>query len=195
MMKIVLATRNRGKIKEMQELLAGLPIELIAASQLEGAPEVAEDADTLEGNARKKAEVLHEYSGLPSLADDTGLEVSALAGAPGVHSARFAGPHATDADNRRHLLDLLDGEHSRDARFRTVISFVDQDGPHHFEGICSGTIGFEEKGDLGFGYDSLFIPEGEDRTFAELPSEEKNAISHRGRALRELASYLRERLS
>ncbi|MEX0747820.1 MAG: RdgB/HAM1 family non-canonical purine NTP pyrophosphatase [Rhodothermales bacterium] len=194
MMKIVLASRNRGKITEMTSLLGALPVELISAGELPGAPDVSEDEETLEGNARKKAESLHRFTGLPSLADDTGLEVDALGGKPGVHSARFAGSQADDRANRMLLLELLAGEQNRFARFRTVVVFIDDLGLHYFEGICQGEIATGEQGTGGFGYDALFLPEGENRTFAEMDDDEKNAISHRGRALGELTSYLRERL-
>lgn len=194
-MKILLATRNPGKVAEMRALLSDLPLELISAADLEAAPEVEEDADTLEGNARKKATRLHAFSGLPALADDTGLEVDALDGKPGVRSSRFAGPDADDAANRRELLEQLDGVGDRSARFRTVIAFIDQDGTHYFEGICPGRITTEERGRGGFGYDSIFVPDGSELTFAELDAEQKNEMSHRGRALGLLVDYLEERLT
>ena len=193
-MKIVLATRNPGKLYEMRSLLSGLPVHLISADEVNGAPLVEEDAATLEGNAARKAQALYEFTGLSSLADDTGLEVNALGGRPGVHSARYAGDRSDDAANRRLLLKNMEGVEKRDARFRTVVAFVDGDGTlHYFEGICAGTIIDEERGEGGFGYDPLFIPEGSDLTFAELSAEEKNAVSHRGRALRPFAAYLRDR--
>lgn len=193
-MKIVLATRNPGKLYEMRSLLSGLPVHLISADEVNGAPLVEEDAATLEGNAARKAQALYEFTGLSSLADDTGLEVNALGGRPGVHSARYAGERSDDAANRRLLLKNMEGVEKRDARFRTVVAFVDGDGTlHYFEGICAGTIIDEERGEGGFGYDPLFIPEGSDLTFAELSAEEKNAVSHRGRALRPFAAYLRDR--
>ena len=194
--KIVLATRNAGKVYEMRSLLSELPVVLISAGDLNGAPDVEEDAETLEGNASKKARALHEFTGLPALADDTGLEVTALGGRPGVHSARFAGERADDGANRKLLLDKLKDAADREARFRTVVAFVDEEGGmHYFEGICPGEIIHEERGSGGFGYDALFVPDGRELTFAELPLEDKNAISHRGRALRQFASYLRERLA
>jgi XTP/dITP diphosphohydrolase len=194
-MKLLLATKNPGKVAEMRSLLAALPLDLVSAAEMEGAPDVNEDADTLEGNARKKAEALFAFSGLPTLADDTGLEVGALEGRPGVHSARYAGPNADDAANRQKLLEELDGAEDRTARFRTVVIYVDETGLHHFEGICPGTILDEERGRGGFGYDAVFVPDGTDRSFAELPSEEKNEVSHRGRALRLAALYLRDRFA
>ena len=193
-MTIVLATRNPGKVAELRALLASLPVELVSAAEVVGAPEVGEDAPTLEGNARKKAEALHVHSDLPALADDTGLEVDALGGAPGVRSARFAGPDADDAANRARLLRDLDGAADRAARFRTVLAFADGEDVRFFEGVCEGQITDAERGDGGFGYDALFRPEGEARTFAEMPAEAKNAVSHRGRALRAFAAFLHERL-
>lgn len=191
---IVLATRNPGKVAELRALLADLPVELVSAAEVEGAPEVEEDAPTLEGNARKKAEELHAHTGLPALADDTGLEVDALGGAPGVHSARFAGPSADDTANRARLLRDLDGSADRTARFRTVLAFADGGEVRFFEGVCEGQITESERGAGGFGYDALFQPEDETRTFAEMPAEAKNAVSHRGRALRAFADFLHDRL-
>ena len=143
----------------------------------------------------KKPKPLHAHTGLPALADDTGLEVGALGGRPGVRSARFAGPHADDAANRARLLRELAGHADRAAQFRTVIALAEGGDVRYFEGVCRGLIIEEERGTGGFGYDALFVPEGEARTFAEMRQEEKNAISHRGRALREVAAYLRDRLA
>ncbi len=189
---LVLATRNPGKAAELQALLADLPVTLRLAADFPGAPEVPEDATTLEGNAARKARALQAFTGLPTLADDTGLEVEALGGQPGVHSARFAGPQATDADNRALLLRRLQGVENRRARFRTVLAFApDARTLHLFEGVCSGWILEEERGSGGFGYDSLFVPEGYTQTFAEMPLAMKNRISHRGQALRAFLSFLR----
>lgn len=189
-MKIILATRNRGKIEELQALLRTLPVEIVAAGSIAGAPDVEEDGATLEANAEKKAAALAVFTGHPALADDTGLEVAALGGAPGVRSARYAGEDATDADNRRRLLDALTGETNRRARFRTVLAFADGGSARFFEGVCEGEITQEERGEKGFGYDSIFRPDGFQKTFAEMPQHDKNAISHRGRALRAFASFL-----
>lgn len=189
-MKIVLATRNEGKVSEMRRLLAGLNIDVVSARDY-SVPEVVEDADTLEGNALKKAKALHEATRLPALADDTGLEVDALNGAPGIHSARYAGPNANDAANRARLLKALQHETNRTARFRTVLAYAVDGDEHYFEGTCEGTITHEERGDDGFGYDSVFIPKGEDRTFAEMLAEEKNAVSHRARAMRAFVDWFR----
>lgn len=192
-MRLVLATRNPGKVAELAARLDGLGIDLVSAADL-GAPDVEEDAHTLRGNAEKKALALYEHSGDPSLADDTGLEVDALDGAPGVRSARFAGDDADDEANRRKLLADLAGAPSRTARFCTVLAYADDAGVHFFEGECEGVIATEESGTGGFGYDSLFRPaEGDGRTFAEMPADEKNRISHRGRALDAFAQWLDER--
>ena len=190
-MRLVLATRNPGKVAELQARLGPLGVDLVSAADL-GAPEVVEDADTLRGNADKKARALARHTGLPALADDTGLEVDALGGAPGVYSARFAGPDADDAANRRKLIADLDGVADRAARFRTVLVFVDRDGQAlAFDGVCEGVITEGEVGDGGFGYDALFRPaDGDGRTFAQMSTAEKNRISHRGRALDAFVAWL-----
>ena len=188
--RLVLGTGNPGKVDELEALLADLSIDLIPASSLDAPPDVEEDADTLEGNAQKKAEAFHRHSGLPALADDTGLEVAALDGRPGVHTARFAGPDATPDDNKRKLLEVLDGVTDRRARFRTVVALVDDDAVHTFEGVCEGTITTASRGDGGFGYDPLFQPNGHEQTFAEMPPDAKNEISHRRKALDALRSFL-----
>ena len=190
-MRLILATRNPGKVAELAERLDGLDVELTSAAALDGAPEVVEDADTLRGNAEKKARALFAHTGAPALADDTGLEVDALGGRPGVRSARYAGEHATDAANRHLLLSELAGASTRAARFRTVLAYVDADGAHCFDGVCEGEITPRETGAGGFGYDAVFRPTaGDGRTFAEMTSAEKNAISHRGRALDAFAAWL-----
>jgi XTP/dITP diphosphohydrolase len=200
--RLVLATRNPGKLVELRHRLGDMDIDLIAASET-GAPDVDEHAETLQGNALLKAETLHAYTGLPALADDTGLEVDALGGAPGVRSARYAGSNADDAANRARLLAELAAAGAADparrrACFRTVLAYVDRTGPHLFEGVCHGTITAAEAGDGGFGYDPLFVPDEQPvpgfppRTFAEMTKEEKSAVSHRGRALDALAAWLRE---
>lgn len=188
---LVLATSNPGKIEELRSLLADLSIEFIPAPALKDLPEVKEDADTLEGNALKKAHAFHDYTDLPALADDTGLEVEALDGGPGVHTARFAGPTATPEDNKRRLLEVMEGVENRRARFRTVAALVDANGTAHtFEGTCSGTITTEPRGEGGFGYDPLFLPDDHDQTFAEMPLETKNKISHRRKALDAVRKFL-----
>jgi len=191
---LVLATRNPGKVAEMRDLLADLPVRLIPADALDAPPDVEEDAPTLRGNARKKADALHRHTGHPALADDTGLEVEALDGAPGVHTARFAGPDATPADNNEQLLQALQDADTRRARFRTVVAFVDGKDVHDFEGVCEGSIAEAPRGEMGFGYDPLFVPEGEQQTFAEMSAAQKNAISHRKHALHQFAAFLQARL-
>ena len=193
-MRLVLATRNPGKVAELRARLAGLGVDLVSAADVDGAPEVDEDRDTLRGNAEKKARALHAHTRRPALADDTGLEVDALGGAPGVHSARFAGPDADDAANRAHLLRRMKDADHRTARFRTVLAFTDGADTHFFDGVCEGTLTHDERGDGGFGYDSLFVPaDGDGRTFAQMSAAEKNALSHRGRALDAFTDWLASR--
>ncbi len=193
--KILLATRNPGKVAEIQHLLAELPVTLLTVDDLpEAAPDVEEDQPTLEGNAQKKAEALHAFSDLPALADDTGLEVAALDGRPGVYSARYAGPDADPLANRAKMLREMDGVADRRAHFRTVLAFADAGEVHYFEGRCEGVITEDERGTGGFGYDAIFLPTGETRTFAQLSKAEKNAMSHRGRALQQFVAWLHSRI-
>lgn len=189
--RLVLGTGNPGKIEELEALLSDLSIDLVPSHALDDPPDVVEDADTLAGNAEKKARAFHNHTGLPALADDTGLEVVALDGRPGVHTARFAGPDATPDDNKQHLLEVLDGVDDRRARFRTVVALIDADGTAHtFEGICAGTITIAPRGDQGFGYDPLFQPASREETFAEMAPDAKNEISHRRKALDALRQFL-----
>ncbi|ADL12042.1 XTP/dITP diphosphatase [Acetohalobium arabaticum] len=193
MRKIFLATGNEGKVKEMKDLLAELEVELVTTFDLSEVPEVVEDGSTLEENAIKKAKELADYTGLLTIADDTGLLVDALAGRPGVYSARYAGEDATYDDNNRKLLSELDGIslEDRTARFKTVMALVKSEGEvKTVEGICKGKIGFKPEGNHGFGYDPLFIPQGYNVTFAEMKSEVKNKISHRAKALDKLKEIL-----
>jgi XTP/dITP diphosphohydrolase len=192
MMQLVCASANPDKVVEIQQLLAGV-VELLPRP--DHVPDVVEDADTLVGNARLKASALCRATGLPAVADDTGLEVDALGGAPGVHAAYYAGEGCSYADNRTKLLAELVGVTDRRAAFRTVAIVVWPDGTElHVEGVCAGVITTEERGDDGFGYDSVFQPdEGGGATFAEMGTDAKNAISHRGRAFRALLSELERR--
>jgi XTP/dITP diphosphohydrolase len=188
-LRLVCASANPDKVAEIEAILAD------AADLLPrppGVPDVVEDADTLEGNARLKAVAICEASGEAAVADDTGLEVAALGGEPGVHTGRYAGDDATYADNRARLLRELDGAVDRRAAFRTVVLVRTPDGGEVVvDGVCPGTITTAERGDRGFGYDSLFVPdEGDGRTFAEMSDDEKHAISHRGRAFRNLLAAL-----
>jgi XTP/dITP diphosphohydrolase len=188
---LVLATGNAGKAAEMTLLLAEVPdLELLPRPA--DVPEPVEDGETLFDNARIKARALVEATGEAAVADDTGLEVEALDGAPGVFTARYAGEAATYEDNWRKLLAELGDEANRRARWRTVALVLWPDGTERWaEGTCEGTITRQAEGVQGFGYDPVFVPDGGDgRTFAELSREEKNAVSHRGRAFRALGALL-----
>ena len=187
--RVVAATANPGKLREMTEIL-GHRVELLPRPA--EIPEVDESAPDLAGNARLKAEAILAATGRAALADDTGLEVDALDGAPGVRSARFAGDGAGDADNVELLLARLEGVDARAARFHTVVCLVAPGADAVFaEGWCEGSIAHSAAGAEGFGYDPVFVPnDGDGRTFAEMTGEEKHAISHRGRALRALAEAL-----
>lgn len=190
MKKLVFASNNAHKLSEIRAIL-GDRIEIISLSDLQCHAEIPETADTLEGNALIKARYVWEHYGLYCFADDTGLEVEALGGAPGVYSARFAGEHASFEDNVSLLLERLSGVAApRRARFRTVIALIDEYGTHFFEGSVDGEITLERSGDHGFGYDPIFRPEGREETFAQLTEQEKNSMSHRGRAVQKLVRYL-----
>ncbi len=192
MITLVCASANPDKVAEIQQLLAGAVDLLPRPADI---PDVVEDADTLAGNARLKAVAITEATGLPAVADDTGLEVDALGGEPGVYTARYAGEGCSYADNRAKMLAELAGVTNRAAAFRTVAMIVWPDGTElAVEGVCPGTIATEDRGTIGFGYDAIFVPdEGDGRTFAELSREEKNAVSHRGRAFRSLGALLASR--
>lgn len=190
MKKLVFASNNAHKLSEIRAIL-GDRIEIISLSDLQCHAEIPETADTLEGNALIKARYVWEHYGLYCFADDTGLEVEALGGAPGVYSARFAGEHASFEDNVSLLLERLSGVAApRRARFRTVVALIDEYGTHFFEGSVDGEITLERSGDHGFGYDPIFRPEGREETFAQLTEQEKNSMSHRGRAVQKLVRYL-----
>ena len=188
-MRIVCASANPHKVEELARMLPSW-VDLVPRPSDIG--EIDEDAPTLEGNAIIKAVEIANHASEWAIADDTGLEVEALNGAPGVRSARFAGEHATDAENRALLLAKLEGAQNRSARFRTVVALVSSKGDIHFVGgECIGTIAESERGDSGFGYDSLFIPtDGDGRTFAEMSGAEKDAVSHRGRAIAQVPELL-----
>ena len=188
--RVVVASKNPDKIREVEAVLASFDpsIEIVTGHDW---PDVAETEDSLEGNALLKARAVMQATGVAALADDTGLEVDALDGAPGVYSARYAGPDATYADNLARLLHDLDGVEERVARFRTVVALVDPDGSElSVEGVFEGRITTDPRGDAGFGYDPVFEVDG--RTIAEMPEAEKNTISHRARALQALARALHE---
>lgn len=191
-MKIVFATNNAHKLTEVQAIL-GPGFELVTPRSLGITEEIPEDSPTIAGNASQKAHYLHERTGLDCFADDTGLEVDALDGAPGVRSARYATDGHDFAANNAVLLRNLKGAGDRRARFRTVVSLILDGEEHLFEGIVEGHIAQCPSGSEGFGYDPLFIPEGSAKTFAEMTPDEKNALSHRGRAVRKLADFLHNR--
>jgi len=196
MKQLLVATRNRGKLKEIRAVLDGLVDELLCVADLPDLPETVEDGATFVDNALKKAREASQASGLPVLADDSGLVVDGLDGRPGVLSARFAGPDADDAANNSKLLAELAllPMASRKAAFVCVMAFVHPDGAEQvFQGVVSGRILDGLRGEGGFGYDPLFLVDGFQQTMAELSLEEKNHISHRGQALRAFQSYLRQR--
>jgi len=195
-LQIVLATHNRGKMKEMSSILAHLPVSLLTLDDFPQIGEIPETGETLKENAFIKAETVHQKTGLPALADDTGLEVDALDGAPGVHSSRYDGETATFEDNCRKMMQEMDGipAEERTARFHTVIAFVSDSGNEWTEGMVEGRILEKKQGDGGFGYDPLFYYPPLKKTFAELNSEQKNNISHRGKALRNFCQILEKRI-
>lgn len=197
-MKIVFATNNKNKLAEIRSIL-GDKIEVLSLSDINCHVDIPETGTTLEENARQKAEYVYRNYGLSVFADDTGLEVDALGGAPGVYSARYAGGKGHDSEaNMTKLLGELDGNDNRKARFRTVIALIEASSQPSqkeketrlFEGIVNGTIIKERRGGEGFGYDPIFQPDGYEETFAELGSDIKNKISHRARAVAKLAEYL-----
>ena len=189
MREIIFATNNSHKLGEVQALLE-CKFALKTLRDCGITEDIPETAETLEGNALQKAHYVYERTGADCFADDTGLEVDALGGAPGVRSARYAGDeHDFDANNAL-LLNNLEGESNRKARFRTVIALILNNKEYLFEGIVEGKIIDHMTGSEGFGYDPMFVPEGETRTFAEMSADEKNAISHRGRAVAKLVEFL-----
>lgn len=190
MRKLIFATNNAHKLGEVQALL-GDTFTLVTLRQCGITEDIPETADTLEGNALQKARYVYEKTGLDCFADDTGLEVDALGGAPGVHSARYATDGHDFAANNRLLLKNLEGTTDRTARFRTVIALIIDGVEYTFEGRVEGTIATSESGSEGFGYDPLFVPSGEIITFAQMSAEAKNAISHRGRAVAKLVNFLK----
>ncbi|QCK16712.1 RdgB/HAM1 family non-canonical purine NTP pyrophosphatase [Mangrovivirga cuniculi] len=189
-MEICFATNNKNKVKEVQALL-GDRFNLLTLNEAGIYHELREDFDTLEANSRQKAEQVYQEVSIPVFADDTGLEVDALGGAPGVYSARYAGEQKNDQDNIKKLLNELHGKADRKARFRTVITLLIDGKEIQFEGIAEGEITQSESGKEGFGYDPVFIPKGKNKTFAEMSAHEKNEISHRGKAVNKLVDYLK----
>ncbi len=191
MKQLVFATANAHKIAEVNRLLQGL-YEVVPMHVLGITEDIPETADTLQGNALLKAQYVHQRLGIDCFAEDTGLEVEVLNGAPGVYSARYAGPHNDAQANMRKLLDALKGCDNRRARFRTVIVLIYKGQTQLFEGIVPGHIAQVPAGTNGFGYDPIFVPQGYDRTFAQMSTAQKNAISHRSKAIARLVDFLKK---
>lgn len=192
MKTLVFATNNLHKLEEVRDILGG-SFRIASLKEIGCTDDIPETADTLEGNALQKARYVKEKFGYDCFADDTGLEVEALGGAPGVFSARYAGPGHDSEANMQKLLKELEGKTNRQAQFRTVVALILEGREYTFEGIVRGTILTECRGTAGFGYDPVFVPEGYAETFAEMGSEEKNRISHRARAVQKLADFLHKR--
>ena len=190
-MDLVFATNNQHKLEELQEIL-GSRFTLLSLKDVGISEEIPEDQPTLEGNARQKAYYIFEKCGLPCFADDTGLEIEALNNEPGVYSARYAGEMRDSQANMDKVLSNLEKINNRKARFRTVICLLMNDVEKHFEGAAEGVITREKRGNSGFGYDPIFIPDGFKKTFAEMTLQEKNRISHRSRAVQKLVDYLHQ---
>ena len=192
MKTLVFATNNLHKLEEVRDILGG-SFRIASLKEIGCTDDIPETADTLEGYALQKARYVKDKFGYDCFADDTGLEVEALGGAPGVFSARYAGLGHDSEANMRKLLKELEGKTNRQAQFRTVVALLLEGREYTFEGIVRGTILTERRGTAGFGYDPVFVPEGYSETFAEMGSEEKNRISHRARAVQKLADFLHKR--
>lgn len=190
MKQIVFATNNKNKLREIREIMNDL-YEVLSLDDIGCHEEIVEDAETIEGNAKIKADFVTNKYHVDCFADDTGLEVEALNGAPGVYSARYAGEHCSYQDNVNKMLNAMKGKTNRKAAFRTVIALNLDGKSYSFEGRCDGQIVESQRGTDGFGYDPIFMPDGFNQTFAEMSHEEKNAISHRGRATQKLIDFLR----
>lgn len=191
-MKLVFATNNKHKLEEVRAIV-GDRVEILSLNDIDCHDDIPETADTLQGNALIKARYIHEKYNVDCFADDTGLEVEALGGEPGVYSARYAGEECDSQANMHKLLENLTGENNRKAQFRTVIALIIKGEEKLFNGIVKGEISREKMGNSGFGYDPIFIPEGFSQSFAQMSSEMKNSISHRYRATEQLSNYLKER--
>ena len=188
--RLVFATNNAHKLEEIRAIL-GNSIEILSLADIHCHADIPETADTLEGNARQKSRYVYEHYGLDCFADDTGLEVESLGGAPGVHSARYADGQGHDSQaNMNKLLKEMEEKNDRKAQFRTIISLIEKGEERQFEGIVKGQITREKRGESGFGYEPIFQPDGYETTFAELGSDIKNRISHRARAVAALCDYL-----
>jgi XTP/dITP diphosphohydrolase len=188
-MTLVFASNNEYKIREIKSLL-GISFKLLSLSDINISEDIPEEEPLIEGNALSKARFVYNASGLDVFADDTGLEISALNGMPGVHSARFAGENKDSSANIEKVLSMLGDVNNREARFRTVIALILDKKEYLFEGIVTGTILREKRGTMGFGYDSIFVPDGKICTFAEMELTEKNTVSHRARAFEKLREFL-----
>ena len=191
-MKLVFATNNKHKLQEVRDIM-GSGVEVLSLNDINCHDDIPETADTLQGNALIKARYIYEKYGIDCFADDTGLEVEALGGEPGVYSARYAGEECNSEANMHKLLHNLTGKKNRNAQFRTVIALIINGEEMLFNGIVKGTITEEKCGTSGFGYDPVFIPEGFSESFAQMDSATKNSISHRYRATKELSNYLKEK--
>lgn len=190
-MRLVFATNNKHKLDEVRAIV-GDRVEVLSLNDINCHDDIPETADTLQGNALIKARYIYEKYGVDCFADDTGLEVEALGGEPGVYSARYAGEECCSEDNMQKLLQNLTGKTNRNAQFRTVIALIIKGEERLFNGIVKGTITEEKRGDSGFGYDPIFVPEGFSESFAQMSGEQKNSISHRYRATEQLSDYLKE---
>jgi XTP/dITP diphosphohydrolase len=193
-MEIVLATRNKKKVEEIKRVIGDMPISILTIDDFSGCPEVEEEGVTFQENAVQKAVAVAHYTGKPSLADDSGLEVYALNNAPGILSSRYSGEDADDSKNIEKLLHEMHSiiDEKRSARFVCCLALAFPDGRLEiFTGQAEGKIGREQKGSYGFGYDPIFYPKGHERTFAEMTANEKDSLSHRGKALREFQQYLK----
>ncbi|MEO1051806.1 MAG: non-canonical purine NTP diphosphatase [Bacteroidota bacterium] len=189
-MKLCFATTNPGKIKDINTLLSG-KLEVVGLKDIGCSEEIEETEDTMEGNSLLKAKYVFDHYKINCFADDSGLEVDALNGEPGVYSARYAGPERDNDANIKLLLSKLEGVEERGAQFKSIVTLVMNGEVNQFEGIVRGTIINEKRGNQGFGYDPIFMPEGLDRTFAEISIEEKNKMSHRRRAIDQLIEHLK----
>ena len=190
-MKLVFATNNKHKLQEVRDII-GSGVEILSLADINCNEDIPETADTLDGNALIKARYIYEKYNVNCFADDTGLEVDVLDGAPGVYSARYAGDGHDSEANMRKLLENLTGKNNRNAQFRTVIALIRDGEEKLFNGIVKGTITEEKRGDSGFGYDPIFVPEGYSESFAQMDSRTKNSISHRYRATKQLSEYLKK---
>lgn len=197
-MTVVLATKNKKKVEELRRMFSGFNVKFLSLEEFPECPDVEEDGKTFRANALKKALAVSKFTGYPALADDSGLEVRALDGAPGVFSARYAGDKAKDSENvKKLLLEMrpFDGSMGREARFVCCIAFATTEGKYKtFTGSVRGIIGEKQKGFNGFGYDPVFYPEGHDKTFAEMTDHEKDRLSHRGLAMKKFYRYLKSLL-